>query len=206
LPSSAAAGSAEAATPGAGIFRFQPDPHTLQHPHSLAKKTFEFASVHSHNLEQKWYPVKQATVEFEVTGADDPQALQRLIDRGNEQIQRWLDAFKDEADGLLDDFAKQEMKKAERIEASATATASTLKWVISVAWTAYQGVYAVKDLCEGKSPRKIVDGIKGFVDALNDLQRLAVYVQDLFADERTVRTEVKAGFKSTLDEQLQAIG
>lgn len=203
----------------------------------MAKKTFEFAFVQGRNLEQKWYPVQQATVEFELTGADDPLTLQRLrdavagpfaatqkkinemipsragqiaklslnararkedvrlIDSGNQQIQRWLEDFKKEADGLLDHFAQQEKKKAERIEASATAGASTLKWVISVAWTAYQGVNAVKDIYEGESPAKIYDGIKGFVDALTDLQQLAVYAQDQFADEKTVRAKVKAGFK-----------
>lgn len=203
----------------------------------MPRKTFEFAFVQSRNLEQKWYPVKQATVEFELTGADDPLTLQRLrdtvaapfaatqkkindmipsragqiaklslnararkedlrlIDSGNEQIQRWLDEFKAEADGLLDDFAKQEKEKADRIEASASADASTLKWVVSRAWTSDQGVNAVKDIYEGESPQKTVDGIKGFVDALNELYRLAVYVQDRFADEKTVRAKVKAGFR-----------
>jgi hypothetical protein len=116
----------------------------------MARKIFEVAFVQSRNLGLESYPVPQATVEFEVTGADDPLTLQRLrdavsgpfaatqkkineliaaragqiarlsldartrkedarlIDSGNRQIQRWLDEFKQEAEALLDDFAKQQ--------------------------------------------------------------------------------------------------
>lgn len=38
-------------------------------------------------------------------------------------------------------------------------------------------------------------GHQGLVDGLNDLPQLAVYAQDPFADEKTVRATVKAGFK-----------
>ena len=56
-----------------GYLRFRPAARTRQHSCTMAKKTFEFAFVQSRNLEQKWYPVAQATVEFELTGADDLQ-------------------------------------------------------------------------------------------------------------------------------------
>jgi hypothetical protein len=46
----------------------------------MARKIFEVAFVQSRNLGLEWYPVPQATVDFEVTGADDPLTLQRLRD------------------------------------------------------------------------------------------------------------------------------
>lgn len=119
----------------------------------------------------------------------------RLVDAGNQQIRRLLDEFKKAADARLAAFEAQEKKKAAKLAAVASPGTSAVKWLITLAWTTYQGASAVKDMYEGESPVKILDGIKGFVDALKDVHALLVVARDQFSDEKTVRLRVKAALK-----------
>jgi hypothetical protein len=119
----------------------------------------------------------------------------QLVDGGNKVIQKFLDEFKKEADDKLDAFVRLEAKKAEQIAAAPGKAMTTLKWVISLAWTTTQGVKAAADVFGAEGPLKILDGIKGFVDALKDVYGLLCFVRDQFADEKSVRAKVKAGFK-----------
>jgi hypothetical protein len=121
----------------------------------------------------------------------------RLVDGGNETIQKFLTEFKKAADDELDAFVRNEEKKAKKLaDAKKAAALSGLKWVISFAWTAVQGAKAAADVYGAEGPLKIYDGINGFIEALKDLYTLLCQLRDQFADEKTVRAKVKAGFKS----------
>lgn len=120
----------------------------------------------------------------------------QLIDAGNQTIQKMLADFKKDADAALDDFARKEAVKAEKV-ANAPGTAGTaLKWLISFGWTMYQGSKAVADMYGAEGPLKIYDGIKGFLDALNDLVGLLGKIQDYLADEKAANAKVRAMLKS----------
>jgi len=120
----------------------------------------------------------------------------QLIDSGNQTIQNFLNDFKKAADALLDAFQRKQAAKAQKIAASPGTAASALKWVISVGWTLFQGSKAVADIYGAEGPLKIIDGIKGFVDALKDLQELIGKVQDYFASEKAVNVRLRAALKS----------
>jgi len=119
----------------------------------------------------------------------------RLIDAGNQQIQKYLDEFERSADALLDAFVLKEAKSAQKLADAPGVGTTTVQWLISFGWSAFQGGKAMADVYGGESPVKILDGIKGFVDALKDIHGLLCFVADQFADEKTVRAKVKAGFK-----------
>jgi len=120
----------------------------------------------------------------------------QLIDGGNQTIQKFLAEFKKAADDELAAFQIKQEKKAQKI-ANAPGTGTTLlKWVISVGWTMYQGSKAVADMYGAEGPLKIYDGIKGFLDALNDLLGLIGKVRDYLADEKTANAKVRALLKS----------
>ena len=120
----------------------------------------------------------------------------QLIDGGNQSIQKFLADFKKDADGELAAFVRQQAAKAQKIAAAPGTGTTALKWVISFGWTMYQGAKAVADISGAEGPLKIYDGIKGFVDALNDLIGLIGKVQDYLANEKTVNAKVRATLKS----------
>ena len=121
---------------------------------------------------------------------------EQLIDAGNQSIQRFLGEFKKAADGELAAYVRaQEAKNAKIAESPGTA-ATGVKWLVSLGWTMYQGAKAVADMWGAEGPLKIYDGIKGFLDALNDLKELVVKFQDFFATEKTANAKVRAALKA----------
>ena len=119
----------------------------------------------------------------------------QLIDSGNVTIQKFLADFKKAADGELAAFQREQAAKAQKIASSPSGAAPTVKWIISLGWTMYQGSKAVADMWGAEGPLKIYDGIKGFLDALNDLIGLLGKVQDHFASEKTANAKVRAALK-----------
>jgi len=122
----------------------------------------------------------------------------QLIDGGNQAIQKFLGDFKKIADDQLEAFKRQEAVKAAKIAASPNLATSTVKWMISFGWTAYQGGKAILDIWGMEGPLKIADGVKGFVDALNDILDLIGKVQDYFANEKAANTKVRAALRTVL--------
>ena len=85
----------------------------------------------------------------------------QLIDSGNVTIQKFLADFKKAADGELAAFQREQAAKAQKIASSPSGAATTVKWIISLGWTMYQGSKAVADMWGAEGPLKIYDGIKG---------------------------------------------
>ncbi|MBS1856755.1 MAG: hypothetical protein JST11_15410 [Acidobacteria bacterium] len=121
---------------------------------------------------------------------------EKLFESGNQTIQKFLDEFKQAANGELEAFARKQSVKQQKIANAPTTGSFLVKWGISVAWTLYQGGKGLFDVFGGEGPVKIFDGIKGFMEALNDLMGLLEKLRDLFADEKTVNLKVRAALKN----------
>ncbi len=120
----------------------------------------------------------------------------QLFEAGNKTIERLLAEFKTAADGQLEAYGRRQMAKAEKVASAPTNTQWGVKWLVSIGWSAYQGYKGVMDFASGESPLKILDGIKGFIDAAKDILGLVQKLLDQRADEKTVNARIRAALKT----------
>jgi hypothetical protein len=138
--------------------------------------------------------IKQRDLQISKLGVNERKRNKtKLIEAGNQTIEKHLADFKREAESELTDFTRREKETASKVQlAEGSETWRNVRWLVSVSWT---GVKAIGGLVSVVSSGGLTTPlvVKEFVDNLVDLQKLVSDLVDHYADVKQTRARVRQG-------------